>query len=96
MDKYTFLILIIYYVIVSAYGIYITVSDKRRAIKGKRRISENHLMTTGFFGAALPMFITMKIIRHKTKHNKFMVGLPLEIGFHIILALFILKNLLTN
>lgn len=81
--------IIIYYLLISLYGIFITVSDKKRAVKGKRRISENHLMATGLLGASLPMFITMKIIRHKTKHMKFMVGLPLESVFHIFLLVLI-------
>lgn len=81
--------IIIYYLLISLYGIFITVSDKKRAVKGKRRISESRLMATGLLGASLPMFITMKIIRHKTKHMKFMVGLPLESVFHIFLLVLI-------
>ncbi len=85
--------IIIYYLLISLYGIFITVSDKKRAVKGKRRISENRLMATGLLGASLPMFITMKIIRHKTKHMKFMIGLPLESVFHIfLLALVFILN----
>lgn len=82
-------IFIIYYLLISIYGIAITISDKKRAVKGKRRISENQLMITGLLGASLPMFITMKIIRHKTKHPKFMIGLPIESVFHIILVILI-------
>lgn len=82
-------IFIIYYLLISIYGIAITISDKKRAVKGKRRISENHLMITGLLGASMPMFITMKIIRHKTKHPKFMIGLPIESVFHIILVILI-------
>ncbi len=84
-------IFIIYYILISIYGIAITVSDKKRAVKEKRRISEHHLMITGLLGASLPMFITMKIIRHKTKHPKFMIGLPAESVFHIILILLIMN-----
>lgn len=92
LDQFTATIwgLIVYYILISLYGIAITVSDKKRAVKGKRRISENHLMITGLLGASLPMFITMKIIRHKTKHLKFMIGLPAESVFHIILLILIL------
>lgn len=82
-------IFIIYYLLISIYGIAITISDKKRAVKRKRRISENQLMITGLLGASLPMFITMKIIRHKTKHPKFMIGLPIESVFHIILVILI-------
>ena len=82
---------IVYYIIISTYGIAITVSDKKRAVNSKRRISENHLMITGLLGASLPMFITMKIIRHKTQRLKFMIGLPVESLFHIILLILILN-----
>lgn len=84
-------VFIIYYIIISIYGVSITISDKKRAVKGKRRISENHLMITGLIGASLPMLITMKIIRHKTKHLKFMIGLQVESLFHIILLILILN-----
>ena len=33
-------------------------------------------MYLGALGGALPMYVTMRIIRHKTKHKKFMIGLP--------------------
>lgn len=71
-----------------------TVSDKSAAIKGKRRISEKTLMLVGLCGAAVPMFITMKCIHHKTKHIKFMLGLPLEALLHIaiICAVIYLKG----
>lgn len=32
------------------------------------------------------MYITMKAIRHKTLHKKFMIGLPLLILLHGVLA----------
>ena len=43
-------------------------------------------MLLGLFGAALPMYVVMKKIRHKTKHKKFMLGLPAEMILHIILV----------
>lgn len=60
-----------------------TVKDKKAAIKGKRRVPEKTLILVGLCGAAVPMFITMRIIHHKTKHIKFMLGLPLEALLHI-------------
>ena len=33
-----------------------------------------------------PMYITMQLIRHKTQHKKFMIGLPLLILLHIALV----------
>ncbi|MBQ2973105.1 MAG: DUF1294 domain-containing protein [Clostridia bacterium] len=83
-------LLIIYFVIVSLVSVVITVADKASAKKGRWRIPEATLMMIGLFGGALSMYVTMKTIRHKTKHKKFMIGLPLEIVLHAaIVCLFI-------
>ena len=39
----------------------------------------------GLLGAAGPMYLTMKKIRHKTKHKKFMLGLPAEVLLHLLI-----------
>ena len=67
----------------SIIAVIMTVYDKLAAKKGRQRISEKALMTQAFFGGAIGMYITMQLIRHKTKHNKFMVGLPIFIIVHI-------------
>lgn len=77
---------IAYFIIISAIGIFMTVKDKIAAQNGKWRVPESTLMLIGLLGAALPMFITMRIIRHKTKHLKFMLGLPVEIVLHIAIT----------
>ena len=55
------------------------VSDKRRAEKNRRRIPERTLFLLAIAGGSAAMYITMNIIRHKTKHKRFMIGLPLII-----------------
>ena len=46
---------------------------------------------SGDGGGATGMYVTMQLIRHKTKHKKFMIGLPIFIVLHIgILLAFIL------
>ncbi len=84
---------LIYFVLIGIVAVAITVGDKAAAKKGKWRVPEATLMMIGLFGGALPMFVTMKTIRHKTKHMKFMIGLPLEIALHaaIICAILYLK-----
>ena len=79
------LIFLAYYVLVAAISVAITVFDKSAAKKGAWRISEYMLMMVGLAGGALPMFITMKKIRHKTKHMKFMIGLPAEMVLHVLI-----------
>ena len=81
MDK----LLIAYFVIISIVTVILTVYDKNAARKGKYRISESSLIVCGVFGGAAAEFITMLIIRHKTRHIKFMLGLPLIIVAQIAL-----------
>ncbi len=76
-------ILFAYIAVISAISAIITVYDKISAKAGGRRIPEKTLIILGFLGGAASMLITMLIIRHKTRHLKFMVGLPLEIILHI-------------
>ena len=37
------------------------------------------------------MYLTMRIIRHKTLHKKFMIGIPLIILLQIVLVLLLTK-----
>lgn len=73
-----------YFILISLVAVIMTVADKKAAEKGRQRISENALILTALLGGAAAMFYTMKTIRHKTLHKKFMIGLPLITVFHII------------
>lgn len=90
----SFIILfVIYYAVMTVVSVALTILDKRAAIKGKWRVPEATLMMLGLFGGALPMFVAMRTIRHKTKHMKFMVGLPLEMALHVALICFLILSL---
>lgn len=82
-------VFLVYYLIISLVGVILAVYDKKIAGTGKWRIPEATLMLVGLFGAALPMYWIMKKIRHKTKHKKFMIGLPAEMVLHVIVVLVI-------
>lgn len=90
-------LIIVYFALIGLVAVFITVSDKFAAKRNKWRVPEATLMLIGLFGGALPMLVTMKTIRHKTKHKKFMIGLPLEIALHaaiVCLVLFAKLNLM--
>lgn len=89
MDK----IFVAYLLFIQIIAIAVTVSDKKRSIKRKRRISENSLMLVAILGGSVSMYITMIFLRHKTKHNKFMLGLPLITVVQIFLLYLIIKFL---
>lgn len=83
-------LLLIWLAVISLAAVIITVADKISAKRGGWRIPEATLMFVGLFGGALAMLITMKLIRHKTLHKKFMIGLPAEIIIHLALSIAVL------
>lgn len=79
---------IVYVLLISSYAILITILDKQKAKQHKRRISEKHLFIAAVLGGALAMYITMKCIHHKTKHKRFMIGLPVIFIIHLLLCVY--------
>lgn len=80
---------IIYLFIVSIISVLGTILDKYLARHNMWRISEKALLIFAIFGGGISMYITMRIIHHKTRKNKFMFGIPaivlLEIGLAAII-----------
>ena len=52
----------------------------------KRRTRERTLLLLSALGGSVAMLLCMLLIRHKTKHAKFMVGIPLIILVQIAAA----------
>ena len=84
--RYIFLVLLI---VMSLVGAVLTVKDKLAAKRRKVRVPERALMAAGLFGGALVMLAVMLVIRHKTRHVKFMLGLPLFVILHAAAAYFL-------
>lgn len=63
--------------------------DKWKAKRHTWRVPERTLLLLGLFGGALGEFLIMLLIRHKTRHPKFMVLLPLFSLLHIALLGFL-------
>lgn len=82
-------ILCYYLVAISFLAVILTLYDKRAARKGRWRISENALLCVAAFGGSAAMLLTMLLIRHKTKHVKFMAGLPLILILQVLFAAFV-------
>ena len=79
--------LLIYLALISLVSIAFTVYDKLAAKRRpKRRVPEKALMLLGALGGAAAMYAVMLLIRHKTKHAKFMVGLPVIIAAHVLIG----------
>ncbi|MCD2501041.1 DUF1294 domain-containing protein [Clostridium sp. NSJ-145] len=64
--------------------------DKRRAIKKEWRISEHTLILISLLGGSIGSLIGMYTFRHKTKHLKFKVGIPII----LVIQLFVIANII--
>ena len=60
--------------------------DKRRAENNQWRISEATLIVCAFLMGGVGSLLGMRVFRHKTKHIKFKVLVPLAIIVNIALA----------
>ena len=84
--------LLIYLSVVNLLAVIVCTYDKIAAKHGMKRIRESTLLWISVFGGAAAMYMTMRIIRHKTKHNKFMVTLPLVILLQTAIILLFFKR----
>jgi len=64
--------------------------DKRCAIKDKWRVPEKVLIGLAFLGGSVGAYLGMTVFRHKTKHTKFTVLVPLALLIHIVLVVWLL------
>lgn len=68
---------LIYYIIaVNIVGVFIMAWDKMKARAGAWRIPEDSLILIALVGGSAGIYVGMKIFRHKTRHFKFSVGVP--------------------
>ncbi|MDQ0208074.1 DUF1294 domain-containing protein [Alkalicoccobacillus murimartini] len=90
MDDNLGVLLGVYLTILTIVGFMTMYRDKQLAIKQKRRTPEKTLMLIALLGGSLGSLAGMRMFRHKTKHAKFSVGLPVLLILHISILLFIL------
>lgn len=84
--------LLAYYIVfINLLGIILMFLDKRKAVKNRWRISENTLMFTALIGGSLGCLIGMYTFRHKTKHKKFTIGIPVLLIANILCIMMIIK-----
>ena len=87
-------ILIIYLIIINAAAFIILGIDKRRAVKNRWRIAESTLFLLALIGGSIGALAGMRVFHHKTKHFRFVLGIPLILILQIAAAFMILKYIL--
>ena len=82
-------ILILYLLIVNAIGFILMLVDKIKAKKNLWRIPEATLFLVAVIGGSIGSILGMYTFRHKTKHIKFIVGMPLILAVQVIACILI-------
>lgn len=80
--------LLILLLVLNLISMFLYFLDKQKSKKGSARISEDDLLLSSFLGG-IGAFLGMQIFRHKTKHLKFKISVPLFALLHIGLILLI-------
>lgn len=80
------LILAAYLVVINLAGAIAVLVDKSRARRHQWRVPEKTLFLLAIFGGTPGVYLTMRAIRHKTLHKRFMIGLPLIFAAQVALA----------
>ena len=70
-------IILVYVIVINLIAMILTAFDKYRAVHHGWRVPEATLMLVAALGGSPAMLLTMLLIRHKTRHIKFMLGIPL-------------------
>ncbi len=87
MEKLIQYIITGFLIIISIIGFILMGIDKNRAVRRQWRIPERTLLMIALIGGGLGSFLGMYTFRHKTKHIRFLIIVPLSAILYLILLL---------
>jgi uncharacterized membrane protein YsdA (DUF1294 family) len=79
--------LFIYLTLINAAAFVLMLADKHKAKKKQFRIPEATLMGVAALGGSIGALAGMYLVRHKTKHIKFTLGIPLILAVQLLLGI---------
>ena len=85
-----FKVFLVYLLIINAAGFILMLVDKIKAKKNLWRVPEATLFLVAAVGGSVGSILGMYTFRHKTKHIKFIVGMPVILAVQVIIAVLIL------
>ena len=84
-------LLVLYLILMNAAAFILMLADKWKARKNKWRIPEATLLGSALLGGSVGALLGMYTSRHKTKHPKFTIGIPLILAVQIVALVWILS-----
>lgn len=83
-------LLLVYLLIINAAAFALMLADKWKAKKNRWRIPEATLMGVAALGGSIGALAGMYLVRHKTQHPKFTLGIPLLLAIQMVIATWIM------
>ena len=77
---------LLYLIIINAAGFLLMLADKRKARRGAWRIPEATLIGAAALGGSIGVLAGMYLVRHKTRHLKFTLGVPFILIVQFVLV----------
>ena len=84
--------IILYYIAINAAAFIMYGADKFFAKKDMWRIPEKTLILAAAIGGAFGAYAGMQIFRHKTKHAKFNISIPVLMAVHLGMLAYLFKE----
>ena len=86
-----YLLISSYLILMNLIGFALMGIDKHKAIKGAFRIPEATLFVVAIIGGSIGSIFGMYTFRHKTRHKKFVYGMPAVLILQILLVILFLQ-----
>ena len=80
-----------YIILVNLIGFYMMASDKHRARSHRFRIPEASLFAIALIGGSAGAISGMYVFHHKTKHPRFVIGMPVILVLQVVAVLAVLS-----
>ena len=86
-----YLLISSYLILMNLIGFALMGIDKHKAIKGAFRIPEATLFVVAIIGGSIGSIFGMYTFRHKTRHKKFVYGMPAVLIIQVLLIFLFLQ-----
>lgn len=77
---------ILYLILINALAFLLMLVDKFKAKRNLWRISERTLLLTALLGGSIGALAGMYLASHKTKHLRFVIGIPVMLAMQVIVC----------
>lgn len=84
---------VVYLIVINIFAFFLYGIDKIKAKYNRWRISENALMLSALAGGFIGALAGMQVFRHKTRHMKFVIGVPVIAVLWIAVVVFVITRL---